>query len=262
MELGNLVFGNSRGEAPVPRSDKFEAPWQELCDRLKLNWYGYENDGCLVPEKDGVLQNDVFAVRSYDWHSECTCGASEKMDAWHAGNSHKPTCYQAEYNAEMDAYDVQHHYRELEKLAYSDYSSEADSSRAEAAMAAYTVVHDLRDDFDDKVRRKLCAAHGMKFPEGSMMHCDCGYDQQAVKYWDEMGGHAETCRLTLPNFLYKPTGFRINWYKYPFRDSYMTPRITPKKWREIVKHCIESVVTPAINAPAQSANDHNSMRQS
>lgn len=39
-------------------------------------------------------------------------------------------------------------------------------------------------------------------------------------YW---GDDEDICNL--PNFVYKPTGFELNWYKYALRDSYMNQDI-------------------------------------
>lgn len=45
----------------------------------------------------------------------------------------------------------------------------------------------------------------------------------------------------LPNFVYKPTGFEIQWYKYPMRDSYMNQNISLDAAIKIWKECIESM---------------------
>lgn len=55
-------------------------------------------------------------------------------------------------------------------------------------------------------------------------------------YWGE--DEEIACK---PNFVYKPTGFKIDWYKYPFRDSYMNQNISKKEFMEIILKCIESV---------------------
>ena len=45
-----------------------------------------------------------------------------------------------------------------------------------------------------------------------------------------------------PNFVFKPTGFTIDWYKYPLRDSYSNKEITFEELKEILKICKESVI--------------------
>ena len=46
---------------------------------------------------------------------------------------------------------------------------------------------------------------------------------------------------SLPNFVYKPINFEIQWYKYPLRDSYMNQDITVKEFKEIIEQCKKSV---------------------
>lgn len=208
MELGNMVFGNSRGEAEVPRSPSFEGPWQELCDELGIDWYGYAGDGCMVPENEmGELENEVMRIRSYDWDAECDCGADEAMDRWLDANPHQDICYQSELRNRM---------AEFSHMPYGE-----------------------RQGLENALYDELCAKYGVDRKFGAAVHCTCGRDTAADEEWLRMDGHKDSCRFIQPNFLYKPTGFTINWYKYPFRDSYMTPPITAKKWRDIVRHCIE-----------------------
>lgn len=44
------------------------------------------------------------------------------------------------------------------------------------------------------------------------------------------------------NFVYKPSGLTIDWYKYPFRDSYSNKEITFEELKEILENCKESVI--------------------
>lgn len=55
-------------------------------------------------------------------------------------------------------------------------------------------------------------------------------------YWGE-----DEYICSLPNFVYKPTGLEIQWYKWPFRDSYMNQEITIKQFKEIISKCAESL---------------------
>lgn len=45
----------------------------------------------------------------------------------------------------------------------------------------------------------------------------------------------------LPNFVYKPTGFSLSWYKYALRDSYMNHNITKQKLEEYMIECKKSL---------------------
>ena len=45
----------------------------------------------------------------------------------------------------------------------------------------------------------------------------------------------------LPNFVHKPTGFELQWYKYPLRDSYMNKNISFDELMEIMEDCKRSL---------------------
>jgi len=45
----------------------------------------------------------------------------------------------------------------------------------------------------------------------------------------------------LPNFVHKPTGLEISWYKYPMRDSYSNVNISPEELSKVLMHCEASM---------------------
>ena len=55
-------------------------------------------------------------------------------------------------------------------------------------------------------------------------------------YWGE-----DEDIMMQPNFVYKPTGFEIQWYKYPLRDAYMNHNISLDEAKKIWERCIESI---------------------
>lgn len=55
-------------------------------------------------------------------------------------------------------------------------------------------------------------------------------------YWGE---DEEIARL--PNFLYKPTGLEIRWYKYPMRDAYASANISVEEFKTILDECSRSM---------------------
>ena len=122
MEMGNLVFGNSRGNFPIPNRQLWEKTFISLINALHMDYYVKE------------FENDVFSLFPYYW-GECTCG------------------------------------------------------------------------------------------------CNISEDEE----------HKEDCLLVKPNFLYKLTGYAIEWYKYFFRDSYSNQNITIEEFEDIVEKCIESI---------------------
>ena len=60
-------------------------------------------------------------------------------------------------------------------------------------------------------------------------------------YWGDDEAEKEK-----PNFVYKPTGFNISWYKYPMRDAYASDDITDETFIAIVKDCVSSLSLPYI----------------
>lgn len=82
MELGNFIFGNSRGEHHVDRGyqDTFV---EEVLYALGFSGYGIPEDEELVAkngftrQENGVYTNGVFSIFSY-WWGDCTCGAGEE----------------------------------------------------------------------------------------------------------------------------------------------------------------------------------------
>lgn len=55
-------------------------------------------------------------------------------------------------------------------------------------------------------------------------------------YWGEDESIAEE-----PNFVFKPNGLCIDWYKYPFRDSYSNMELTFDELSHILSECKSSV---------------------
>lgn len=261
MELGNMIFGNSRGDFEVPRTDEFEEPWERFTNALKINWRGYADNGCLVPEltKWNGVGNSVFEIRAYDWDAECDCGAEETMDEWHEGHKHAATCYQAELRARMKSWEDRSGYTDADRAIHSqsvspmmagmDVETENPfpgittmvfAPRTDGAMETWRKLYDRRRKVENKLYIELCTKHGLS-RQGCAVHCTCSHDAEAEAYWRLIGGHTASCRFTQPNFLFRPTGFRMNWYKYPFRDSYMSEEITGAQWVEILDACATSV---------------------
>ena len=55
-------------------------------------------------------------------------------------------------------------------------------------------------------------------------------------YWGENEDEANK-----PNFIFKPTGLQISWYKYPLRDSYSSEPLTTEQLRKILADCAKSL---------------------
>lgn len=87
MELGNLLFGNSRGSHRVNRDYQDEFV-EKVLNNLGFDGYGIPNDETLVSkkgfikQKDGAYTNGLFTIFPY-WWGDCTCGAEDKCTDEH-----------------------------------------------------------------------------------------------------------------------------------------------------------------------------------
>ena len=94
MEMGNMIFGNSRGEFPVDRTDRMIAPLVRLFETLAPDDDDYNSYG---PETVA----EAFEIHPYYW-GDCTCGFEDKCDAWSKEHDHTAACFYTRYHAEDD----------------------------------------------------------------------------------------------------------------------------------------------------------------
>jgi hypothetical protein len=45
----------------------------------------------------------------------------------------------------------------------------------------------------------------------------------------------------MPNFEIPSENFKLDWYKYPFRNSYSSEKLTPRRWNDLIQKCIASL---------------------
>jgi len=244
-----MIFGNSRGQAEIPREDEWAYPLLALLEAAGCDGYGWPK-----------FENATFMVQGYDWDAECDCGFDEIAEKWHDAHPHSPECYDTVCAAAMAAWDEKHKFKELEKRVYGDEENPLfQGMNVEHTTGPFPGIHGFvmtprhdelaeqlraerkkRDRYQDDLRKRLCGERGLTYPDGCAVHCDC-YKEKAAQEFFAAHDDAPTCRRVQPNFLYKPTGFKANWYKYPLRDSYMTPPVTNDEWRAIMSACMKSV---------------------
>lgn len=196
MELGNLIFGNSRGAEPVDRDLQYQfVGWME---KLGFDCYGNRQE----QGADWAFENEVFRIQPYYW-GDCDCGYDTKEWEWSEEHRHTETCYQFEYRKIRD-------------------TTEYFSKEAEALI------------------KSLCEKHGLAYPYGCAVHCTCDYENEWAA-WSAENQHAVTCSLIQPNFLFKPTGFKLDWYKYALRDSHSSAPLTKELIDEMFTECERSM---------------------
>ena len=55
-------------------------------------------------------------------------------------------------------------------------------------------------------------------------------------YWGD-----DEDEMEKPNFEIPSENFSLTWYKYPFRGSYSSEKLTPKRWNDLIQKCIKSL---------------------
>jgi hypothetical protein len=72
MELGNMFFGNSRGEVPIPRGAGYEGLLDALFDAID------EEENSMTSGYGLNFANDIFETFPYYW-GDCTCDDNEGL---------------------------------------------------------------------------------------------------------------------------------------------------------------------------------------
>jgi hypothetical protein len=190
MELGNLIFGHSRGQFPVPRDAGWEECFRELLEAI-------DGPGCDGYGTEFIC--DVFEIHRYHW-GDCPCGFQQAEETWLNTHHHTDSCYQHRFTDE-----VTHH--------------------SAIALHPTPAGHPISPPEPN-------------VPEATTAHCTCGYDE-AYAQWAQTHHHLSTCPIVRPNFQYAPSQFSLMWYKYPFRDAYMSHPLALDEFRSLIHTCIQ-----------------------
>ena len=83
-----------------------------------------------------------------------------------------------------------------------------------------------------------CDCYGMHIVQDDNTTILGGYENELFAINPYYWGDDENL-MSIPNFIYKPTGLTIEWYKYPFRDSYLNRKATNNQLKKIWKECIK-----------------------
>jgi hypothetical protein len=214
VELGQMLFGTG----PINHYDAYWAT-EGLCMLAniiaeKRNDYEYGERATLTSSMGAEpFENDVFIMRSYYW-GDCTCGYDEKSYKWEEDNRHDKDCYQAFFQ-EMHYLDGEDWYKEKEGHKISD---------------------------ECNCVQVACEKFGID-PEapGGYVHCTCGHKNK----WHEFlanNNHTPDCLMKKPNFVYKPTGVEISWYKHAGRGiTCNKEEPSAVRWFEVIRDCVDSL---------------------
>lgn len=158
-------------------------------------------------------ENDVFEMHPFHW-GDCECGYESREWDWYETNQHDVHCYQAE----------------IRRRGFrSPLDGESDGSYAE------------REARNHAITDQVCAEMGLDPHMGSYVHCTCSYRERAAAWHaTPEGQHSETCRVVLPNFRHKVSGYSLTWYKYIGRGMEFEP-IDRQRWQQIMAESLGSI---------------------
>ena len=197
MEIGNLIFGNSRGNYEIPRELVDSKAWNDLLKILHMDNYGIMNKnqnfsaneygGYTCKDKNNKILFDIFPY----WWNGCTCEAEEK-------NNEIYNRIKRKYISDVEENDY---------YALMMSENELTNQQKTELKRLEHIFDEIKQEFDEK----------------SIFH-------------------KKDCLEIRHNFLYKPgteDEFWIDWYKYPFRDSYMSKDLKTEEIENIFNDCIK-----------------------
>lgn len=278
IEMGYLLMGCPRGKFAFERRSR---PGQAFCSfllRAGFDSYGIAADSeqgeklrrCMRPAAIAAgLENDVFVMRSYDWSAECDCGFDQGLALVEKSFPHDQACYQsklAEFKAELaERFGVKELWQAADRAGLEALRQKAGSAEYASLLNGiekYNLAQGLllfasaesRQIFEQARRktacelerleqdgtRALCQRFGFSFPYGSLVHCSCQRETRLQQYC-QTNSHKQSCRLIQPNFVHKPSGFELSWYKRPLRSAMSNMRVSRRQFRRILDSCLESL---------------------
>lgn len=214
LELGQMLFGTGS-------INSYDAYWatEGLCMLAEIiaekrGDYGYGERATLTSSMGAEpFDNDVFTMRSYYW-GDCTCGYEELSYEWEEDTEHQENCYQ--------------------KLFRKMHCVEDEGW--------YTTKrgHGIGDECE--CVKIACEKFGID-PDapGGYVHCTCDYKAKWQEFLNN-NDHSDECLLNKPNFVYKPTGVEISWYKHAARGiTCNKEEPTAVRWFEVIRGCVDSL---------------------
>lgn len=211
---------------------------------IALAFYKEGDSAWDWPTKYGAkFENDVFFMCPDYQDAECDCGFDKIAEDWHAANPCASSCYHNVRHSRLRAWEQDNNWDEIEAASNCDifdvngkiYSTSEEalrhhmaeggffgsnrSAKAEAAHEEWCRLYDQKQKVEDRISRALCAEMNIPWNDGcgSAVHCTCGKEENAKTFFAKHD-HAERCAIAMPNFWFKPTNFRLTWYKYIGRE--------------------------------------------
>lgn len=219
------------------------------------------------------FENDIFLMRPYNEDQGCTCGFTEVAETWHEANPHSAGCYSSVRNQRIKEWKLLNpepgyrcdiftvngtRYDSADEALKAHFAEGGEFQSAMSAEAELRYEHwrrwyDQRQQAEEVISRTLCSQLEISWDDGkgSAIHCTCGKKQRAETWFAE-NDHDPRCPIALPNFWFKPLGFRVEWYKYIGRDNVINKPIGVDEWINILREVLASIDGPTLDAAVEA----------
>jgi hypothetical protein len=246
IELGNLLFGHSRGKYLIPREEWTET-FHNFLEDCGFDFYGRVDADEL--EKNLVTKYDVEYL-----YGE-TLTPDELYSVLTKGTLYKKTDFGDLKKLDGQLYSVYEVPGKEYQEAYDDWDEKFDIYNN--ALEDYIRLNNLDDDFFENagsiIPEEIKAldpgdspdpANFKKVIEGSRVeehqihthYFDNGVFMVIPYQWND--GEELT---KMPNFKYYPEDIEISWYKYSLRDAYINKDISLDEFKVILQKCKKSL---------------------
>lgn len=194
---------------------------------IAFAFYAKDDSAWDWPTKYGTnFENDIFWMCPDYQDAECDCGFSARAKAWHETHSHAADCFQEILHRKFAEYDESSGYnaadeatrapgmmkQTVEKSGCGTMFFSEWTPAGQIAHQKWCEAHDLRHAARKRITNELYDQ--FKLPRRPYQwHCSCPHEKEAETYFSS-NDHAERCAIAMPQFWFKPSDFRLRWYKY------------------------------------------------
>lgn len=220
LEMGNLLFGHSRGKYAIDREE-----WQVLfCNFLER--CGFDSYGHAVEDSlEDFIKTDFGIGRFF---------SSTKLSAEYI----KENGTRVEDREGLPAYSLNDKLYVIKECPEDKYDEDYDKWCKEyfSCEDDEKTAELLKQEPDFNNYKKIEKVFSLKEKEEHQHYFDNGIFQVRPYYWGE-----DTQIMEKPNFIFYPKVFEMSWYKYPLRDSYCSKNITTEEFKQILQDCEKSL---------------------
>ncbi|MDP9162140.1 MAG: hypothetical protein M3O09_18185 [Acidobacteriota bacterium] len=243
-------------------------------------------DGSWADKYGADYEDDTILLRRDNQHPDCTCSYEPNEKAWLEANPHSEKCFVTIAGKVVKELEEKHPlppckmFYEMDDVDAAQFvqfwhngpgPTAEQLERQKAKKAAHAAEHEAYSKAS-KVRReavtaaicKLAAEHGQlgkdkieeRFADWVWEYrCTCGRSKLHGE-WQHSNEHVRPCEIWWcgqPNFMHKPSGLEVRWYKYIGRDmKYNMKTLPPEHWQQIKQLVTEDEIKQVLDNASEA----------